>query len=75
MPLLFASNAIYPASIMPSWLQYLIKVNPFSYTVDALRGLLLPAYQANLGVDFLAIIITVIVLAGLAGWSFRRMLS
>jgi ABC-2 type transport system permease protein len=75
MPLFFASNAIYPASIMPSWLQYLIKVNPLSYTVDALRGLLLPGYQANLGIDFLAITVTVVVLVGLAGWSFRRMLS
>ena len=39
MPLFFASNAIYPSSIMPTWLQGLIKVNPLSYVVDALRGL------------------------------------
>jgi ABC-2 type transport system permease protein len=47
MPLFFASNAIYPSSIMPFWLQYLIKVNPLSYVVDAMRGLLLPAYAAK----------------------------
>ena len=30
MPLFFASNAIYPISVMPVWLQYVSKVNPLS---------------------------------------------
>ncbi len=75
MPLFFASNAIYPASAMPSWLQYLIKVNPLSYTVDILRGLLLPGYAANFRADILAIVLTTIIMASLAGWGFRRMVS
>ncbi len=37
MPIFFASNAIYPIAIMPSWLQVIAKVNPLSYMVDALR--------------------------------------
>jgi ABC-2 type transport system permease protein len=37
MPIFFASNAIYPIAIMPSWLQVVAKVNPLSYMVDALR--------------------------------------
>jgi len=40
MPLFFASNAIYPISIMPSWLQAISKVNPLTYEVDALRTLM-----------------------------------
>jgi len=40
MPLFFASNAIYPISIMPSWLQAISRVNPLTYEVDALRGLM-----------------------------------
>lgn len=40
MPLFFASNAIYPISIMPSWLQAVSKINPLSYQVDALRSLM-----------------------------------
>ena len=38
MPLFFASNAIYPISIMPGWLQVISRVNPLTYEVDALRG-------------------------------------
>ncbi|MGW0472101.1 ABC transporter permease [Streptomyces coeruleorubidus] len=41
MPLFFGSNALYPVSVMPGWLQAVSKANPLSYEVDALRGLLL----------------------------------
>ena len=41
MPLFFASNALYPVAVMPGWLQVLNHVNPLSYEVDALRGLLI----------------------------------
>lgn len=41
MPLFFASNALYPVAIMPGWLQVVSRINPLSYQVDALRGLLL----------------------------------
>jgi ABC-2 type transport system permease protein len=47
MPLFFSSNALYPARLMPGWLQVISKVNPLSYEVDALRALLL-GLPANL---------------------------
>jgi ABC-2 type transport system permease protein len=40
MPFFFASNAIYPISVMPSWLQVLARINPLTYQVDALRLLM-----------------------------------
>ncbi len=41
MPLFFASNALYPVELMPGWLRALNYINPMSYEVDALRGLLI----------------------------------
>jgi ABC-2 type transport system permease protein len=41
MPLFFGSNALYPVSLMPGWLRAISVINPLSYEVDALRGLLL----------------------------------
>ena len=41
MPLFFASNALYPVALMPAWVRAISHVNPLSYEVDALRGLLL----------------------------------
>jgi ABC-2 type transport system permease protein len=51
MPLFFASNALYPVQLMPGWLQVINHVNPLSYEVEALRGLLVHA-PARLWLDF-----------------------
>ena len=40
MPMFFASNAIYPLEIMPSWLRVIAQINPLTYLIDALRGLM-----------------------------------
>ena len=54
MPLFFASNAIYPLSLMPPALQAVAAWNPMTYMVDAARTLMLPGYPSffGLGVDF-----------------------
>ncbi|MGO4660410.1 ABC transporter permease [Terrabacter sp. 2TAF16] len=51
MPLFFASNALYPIEMMPGWLQVISHVNPLTYEVSALRGLLLGT-PTNYWVDF-----------------------
>jgi ABC-2 type transport system permease protein len=45
MPLFFASNAIYPLSLMPDWLRAVASVNPLTYLVDALRMLMVEGGQ------------------------------
>jgi len=53
LPLLFASNALFPVKIMPTWLQDVVKVNPISYSIDAIRQLLIGATGSYpLWVDF-----------------------
>jgi ABC-2 type transport system permease protein len=59
MPLFFGSNALYPASIMPGWLQAITVINPLSYEVDALRGLLLGT-SSNLLLDFGVLVVALI---------------
>ncbi|MFF4362015.1 ABC transporter permease [Streptomyces sp. NPDC001604] len=56
MPLFFGSNALYPVSVMPGWLQAVSKVNPLSYQVDALRGLLLGTH-AHVALDFAVLLV------------------
>jgi ABC-2 type transport system permease protein len=41
MPLFFSSSALYPTAIMPGWLQVISRINPLTYEVEALRGLLI----------------------------------
>ena len=51
MPLFFASNALYPVAVMPAWLKVISHVNPLTYEVDALRGLLIGT-SSHLLLDF-----------------------
>jgi ABC-2 type transport system permease protein len=60
MPLFFASNALYPISVMPPWLRALALVNPLSYEVDALRGLLIGT-PSHLALDFGVLLFSVVV--------------
>lgn len=39
IPLLFASNALYPMQVMPSWMRWIVLINPTTYLIDALRAL------------------------------------
>ncbi|HEY2131050.1 MAG TPA: ABC transporter permease, partial [Streptosporangiaceae bacterium] len=55
MPLFFSSNALYPTALMPGWLQAISGVNPLSYEVDALRGLLI-GLPTNLALDVMVLI-------------------
>jgi ABC-2 type transport system permease protein len=64
MPIFFASNAIYPIAMMPPWLRLVAKVNPLSYEVDALRGLMLRGGASAFGVS-LDIAVLGIVVGGL----------
>ncbi|WP_371664427.1 ABC transporter permease [Streptomyces sp. NBC_00280] len=70
MPLFFGSNALYPVSVMPGWLQTVSRINPLSYQVNALRGLLLGT-PADLAVDFgvllLAAVLSVVAASSLLG--------
>ncbi|MFH9352413.1 ABC transporter permease [Kitasatospora sp. NPDC017646] len=66
MPLFFGSNALYPVHLMPGWLQAVSKVNPLSYQVDALRGLLIGT-PSHLPLDFA--VLAAATLAGIAAAS------
>jgi len=53
LPLVFASNALFPTKLMPAWLQLIVRINPVSYANDATRQLLLGAPGVNtLTLDF-----------------------
>jgi ABC-2 type transport system permease protein len=41
LPLMFASSAYFPIDKMPDWLQVIASVNPISYTIDAVRRLMI----------------------------------
>ena len=68
MPLFFASNAIYPLALMPTWLRIVALLNPLTYLVDALRGLMIQGGQSvhGLAVDFGVMAAVFVVLSAVA---------
>jgi ABC-2 type transport system permease protein len=74
LPLLFASNAMFPSKFMPDWLQPIVQANPVSYATDISRQLLLGSTgMASLGFDFLylgAFAVALTVLGTVISWRF-----
>jgi ABC-2 type transport system permease protein len=75
MPIFFASNAIYPLSLMPAWLNVVSRVNPLTYEVDALRALMLTggASDYGLALDFGVIAMATALLVAIAAKMYGRM--
>lgn len=74
MPLFFASNAIYPIEIMPPWLQFVSHINPLTYQVDALRGVMLLNGTSiyGYGFDTAVLVLVLIVLTFIGGRLYRQ---
>jgi len=75
MPLFFGSNAIYPTSLMPTWLQGIAAFNPLSYIVNALRALLLSGDYSQLPVDLVITLAYTAVFLAAASIMIRRLLE
>ena len=72
MPLFFASNALYPVELMPTWLQWVNRVNPLSYEVEALRGLLVGS-PARLPLCFAVLVVAAAVMITIASALLPRL--
>ena len=75
MPIFFASNAIYPLSLMPPWLNAVSHVNPLTYEVDALRSLMLVQATSDYGLplDFGVLAAVTVALIAIAARMYGRM--
>ena len=74
LPLMFASSAYFPIANMPNWLQTIANANPISYTIDAVRRLMIfgDGYS-RLPLDFAFVGVFAIVVTGICvmlSWRF-----
>src|SRR3982751_2672384 len=72
MPIFFLSGALYPLSNLPVALTVLTRLDPLSYGVDALRGVLTGRMQFALALDILALAVAAGVLMMLGAWRFSK---
>jgi ABC-2 type transport system permease protein len=73
-PLFFLSGALFPVNNLPSWLGAVVRLNPVSYAVDALRTIIL-GIPSTIGifVDFSVLIAFAIIMVIIGTQAFKRM--
>ena len=72
LPLFFASNAIYPVSIMPAWLRMVATINPLSYMVSGLRSLMLGGGTAGVGFDIGVLAAAAFLISIVSAWMYPK---
>lgn len=79
MPMFFLSGALYPLRGMPPWLGALMRVDPLTYGIDALRHIMYGPGQLGrvmtqfgLGQDLIVTATVTVLLLVAASWMFER---
>lgn len=72
MPLFFLSDSIFPASGLPTYVQYVIYLNPLTYGVDGLRNTLIGTGTFSVWIDLLAMAISTIIMVSIAVYAFSK---
>lgn len=72
MPLFFLSGALFPLNGLPGAIGTIASANPFSYGVDAVRGLLTGIFHFNLMIDFGILTVMIVLFLGIGSYLFRK---
>jgi ABC-2 type transport system permease protein len=71
-PMFFLSGAVYALTHLELWLRIATRINPVTYMVDALRGILLHLHTFPIALDFLVVAAFSAVMVGFGSWAFSR---
>ncbi len=72
MPLVFLSGALFPLTGLPTAMYVIVRIDPLSYGVDALRGLLINVVHFGLLPDFAVLVAFAGGLLALGAWLFAK---
>lgn len=72
MPLYFLSGSLFPITGLPSGLAIIVKLNPLSYGMDGLRGLLTGVHHFSLVTDFTVVVLVTFFMLSVATLLFRK---
>lgn len=72
-PMFFFSGALFPVKDLPQWLTSVTYLNPLTYGVDALRGIILNINHFSIYLDAGIVLLFSLIMMGLGVLSFKRM--
>jgi ABC-2 type transport system permease protein len=72
-PMFFFSGALFPLKNLPPYLLILTYLDPVTYAVDGIRGLLLGSSQLPIALNFAILSIFAVAMIGIGTLSFKRL--
>ncbi len=72
-PMFFFSGALFPVSNLSGWLSVVTFINPLTYGVDAVRGIILGPHQFPIFFDVEVMLLFSLIAMSIGVLSFRRM--
>lgn len=72
MPMFLLSGAFFPIQGLPVWLKSVVALNPLTYGVDALRGVIVGIHEHALSTDILYIVVFAIIMTAVSVTAFNR---
>lgn len=72
MPIYFLSGALFPLTGLPSVLNFLTRIDPLSYGIDAFRNILIGSSQFSLELSFAVLAVSALIFVGLGSYSFSK---
>ncbi len=72
-PMFFFSGALFPVDKLAPWLYAVTYINPLTYGVDAMRGIILGLYHFSIFLDTAVLIVFAAIMMEIGIFSFKRM--
>jgi len=72
-PMFFFSGALFPLKNLPPYLRIFTMLDPVTYAVDGLRGLLLGSSQLPIALNLGVLAAFAVIMIGIGTWSFKRL--
>jgi ABC-2 type transport system permease protein len=73
MPIFLLSGALFPITgSLPNWLSFIVYLDPLTYGVDALRGILINTANLPIYIDLIVLLIFAIATISLSATIFTK---
>jgi len=72
-PMFLLSGSLFPINNLPSWLSPFVFINPITYAVDGVRGILIGNSNFNIAFDFSIITMFSIIMILIGTYAFKKM--
>ena len=72
MPVIFLSGAFFPLSGLPKFIEFVTKIDPLTYGVDGLRGVLIGISNFGITTDLLILSVSTAILLGIGSYLFSK---